>query len=428
MIKQTPEQRNHLAGPGGLLLFKKTLVASLSLAVAAVLLAALAGALLLAQPAQADAPAFATRSFFGPGDDKTRAIVVGDLDADGDLDIVAGNEGEPNVAYLNDGKGGFPLAGARPLGGEAAEAAATRSLGLADLDGDGDLDVIATADDAQARLYFNDGAGNFPAAAVRVFPLATFITPTAPISDTEARFPLGVGDLDGDTDYDLVIGGAVGDAIYLNDGHGFFTATLPFPLDAPGTPAAALALADLDRDGDVDIVSAAHGQRPVIHWNDGNLVITATQTITHPLDIATMIISAAGALLDIETDALVRPVDEAWAILVDDVNNDGLPDIIVADTKAIWTFWNRPDPQQRFTQAPRRAGSCRGRPAGEPGARRPGQRRRARPGDRVRQSSPGRGAYAPQPHLLQSRRGELHPQSVEQFRSGGQQNLCPGGR
>ena len=38
-----------------------------------------------------------------PGSDTTHSIAVGDMDGDGDLDIVDGNCDQPNVVYLNDG-------------------------------------------------------------------------------------------------------------------------------------------------------------------------------------------------------------------------------------------------------------------------------------------------------------------------------------
>jgi len=65
-----------------------------------------------------------------------RDVALGDLDGDGDLDLVLGVEGA-NRVYLNDGTGSFADAGVA-LGGSVA----TFAVVLGDLDGDGDLDVI----------------------------------------------------------------------------------------------------------------------------------------------------------------------------------------------------------------------------------------------------------------------------------------------
>ena len=60
------------------------------------------------------------------------------MDGDGDLDIVAGNYGEQNVVYLNDGAGNFPTG--RNFGTGSDD---TYSVAVGDMDGDGDLDIVA---------------------------------------------------------------------------------------------------------------------------------------------------------------------------------------------------------------------------------------------------------------------------------------------
>ena len=83
--------------------------------------------------------------------------VLGDVDGDGDLDVVFARSGAANQVYLNDGSGTFTDSG-QTLGGTAQ----TFSVSLGDLDGDGDLDLFEANRAGEAnRVYLNDGAGNF---------------------------------------------------------------------------------------------------------------------------------------------------------------------------------------------------------------------------------------------------------------------------
>jgi len=126
---------------------------------------------------------------FGTGYD---AVLPGDLDGDGDLDVVTGHR---SFLYLNDGLG--------MLGEGRALFALAHALG--DVDGDGDLDIVAKTDSADAvsieelreEIYLNDGNAGFNAG--RVVPL-----PRLPA----ARPEFEPADVDNDGDLDLFRAGA----------------------------------------------------------------------------------------------------------------------------------------------------------------------------------------------------------------------------
>ncbi len=191
--------------------------------------------------------------------DWTTSLAVGDLDADGDLDFIAGTATTSpvtsNVVYANDGAGRF----ARLPDGLPPDGDETRALALFDADADGDLDVVA-GNRGQSRLFRNNGSGRF--APSTGMPAASH--------DTHA---LAAGDVDGDGDTDLVLGTSGADQLYLNDGSGVFidASAGRLPIDSGDTRT--VLLTDVDDDGDLDIAAGDLGRNRLL-INDGSGVFT----------------------------------------------------------------------------------------------------------------------------------------------------------
>jgi len=205
----------------------------------------------------------------------SNAVLIEDLDLDGDPDILIGNEG-PNVILINDGAARFTDETADRLPIEFDQ---TQDLELGDVDGDGDLDLVVGNEDRN-RLLINTGGGIF-------------------VDESEARIPIpeGVeetweadfGDVDGDGDLDLLfanvnfLAGSPQNRLLLNDGDGFYSdVTLE---NLPLNPEASLDVdfLDLDEDGDLDIIignailtpSGLFDPSPYLIWiNDGSGVFT----------------------------------------------------------------------------------------------------------------------------------------------------------
>jgi hypothetical protein len=184
---------------------------------------------------------------------RLRQVAIGDVDGDGDLDLYApGSWGEVDALFINNGQGAFADEAAERLpAGLASRAGATR---LGDLDGDGDLDLVVT-DWGQtppytagtAHLYVNDGSGHFTDAADQ-FPSAPDGLGTAPVD-------VDVLDVDNDADLDLILNNRDGrNLLWINEGTGAFTdvteAQLP---EKPSAMSYDVEPCDVDADGDLDL-------------------------------------------------------------------------------------------------------------------------------------------------------------------------------
>ncbi|MEO1083401.1 MAG: VCBS repeat-containing protein, partial [Acidobacteriota bacterium] len=168
------------------------------------------------------------------GSDPTFATAVGDVDGDGDLDLVNGNFTD-NRVWRGDGAGGFTMDAAVVGQGN------TQAVVMADLDGDLDLDLLFGNFGEGNEVWLNDGAGTF--------------VDSGQALGTNDTLSLALGDVDGDGDLDCWEGNSQEpNALWLNDGSGTFTDSgLSFGFSERTN---AVTLADFDLDGDLDVFEA----------------------------------------------------------------------------------------------------------------------------------------------------------------------------
>ncbi len=208
-----------------------------------------------------------------------RSVFAADLDGDDDVDVLFAARGEIAWYENTDGVGTF---GSKLVISTAVSDG--RDVLAADLDGDGDLDVLsASLDDNKIAWYENvDGAGTFGGQRV--------ITTAA----DHAR-SVFAADLDGDGDLD-VLSAARGDntiAWYENkEGQGTFGDLRLITAAAVG--AVSVAAADLDGDGDIDVLSASYGDDTIAWYEntDGDGTFGAQQVISTAADRATYVFAA----------------------------------------------------------------------------------------------------------------------------------------
>lgn len=163
-----------------------------------------------------------------------------DVEMDGDLDIVLGAINGPAVVLRNNGDGTFKEM--RPFEG----ATNIRGFVWGDLDGDGDPDAVLLSEDRTPHIFANERGGTFRARS-----LPDDLTPLAAIA---------ISDINGDGVLDLVAVQIDGSIIRISDkgeGSGWVTAKLasgPGWTESLAPPPGRLMVADLDNNGACDLI------------------------------------------------------------------------------------------------------------------------------------------------------------------------------
>ena len=236
---------------------------------------------------------FQTPQSFVVGD-RPLAVALADLNRDGRSDLVSANSADDTVSVLlGNGDGTFQTQQAITVGQRPSDVA------VVDINGDGHLDVVVSNyDDDSVSVLLGRGDGSFgvqQSSAVGNGPNA-----------------LSAGDLNGDNKLDLVVTSIFDNSVsvLLNTGAGVggnasFQSQATF---AVGAQPYDVAIADVDGDGQPDLITANYGGNSVsVLRGDGNGSFGAQQT------------AAIGE----------RPV----AVSVADVNGDGHPDLVTTNRR-----------------------------------------------------------------------------------------------
>jgi hypothetical protein len=178
-----------------------------------------------------------------PGQSNTAAVAFADFDADGRLDLLSTNTGDP--VYRDSTVTLYRNLGARTFAAPVTFVAGLGPMALAHgrFDADTNSDVaIACVDDSTVRILVSDGAGH--------------LTRTSRLRFDQAPRDVAADDIDGDGKPDIVVTTEYY-GIYLCRGHGDGSFAAPQWLDGPAMPGA-VAIGDLDVNGVLDVVVAGN--------------------------------------------------------------------------------------------------------------------------------------------------------------------------
>ena len=231
----------------------------------------------------------------GTASDRSYSGRLADVDRDGDLDVVISNDApDAKLIYLNDGKGKFSVGSSygRPDW-------PTRNATVADVDGDSYPDIVAAnrGDSASANYICFNKRGRFDADCVAF--------------SREPATTIAAADFNGDGAVDLAVPHRDGgqSRVYLAGPRGWFS---PSRVVAFGPPNAGIRMseaADMNGDGVLDLVAIDERTGTAVYFGQ-----------------------RAGGFSSgvIVSDGKPTP----YALAVADVNGDGKPDVIVGNVEA----------------------------------------------------------------------------------------------
>ena len=192
------------------------------------------------------------------------SVFAADMDGDGDMDIVSASYNDDTIAWYENNNGDGSSWTATDI---ATNANGAQSVYAADMDGDGDLDIVSASHLDDTIAWYENNNGD-----------ASSWTATDIATSADGAFSVFAADMDGDGDTDIVSASPFDDTIAWYENNGAVDPTwTASDIATSADSAQSVYAADMDGDGDLDIVSASHDD-DTIAWYENSAACTVSDT------------------------------------------------------------------------------------------------------------------------------------------------------
>ena len=249
-------------------------------------------------------------------------VFVADMDNDGDMDIISSSQNDDAIAWYENNGSSNPSWTSSDI---ATSADGANCVFAADMDNDGDMDILSSSylDDAIA-WYENDGNADpsFTAADIA--------------TSADGATSVFAADMDGDGDMDIISSSQYDDAIawYRNDGAADPSWTAA-DIATSAEYANSVFVADMDNDGNMDIVSASKADDKIA-WYENNSTVGG-------------IVAWTAAEILTSTDISYPSSNGARSVYAEDMDNDGDMDVLSASIDDDKINWYENNGSESFT-------------------------------------------------------------------------------